>query len=110
MGPNAADHKLPMTGSTIIGCSLLLWHQTSDAEFPCATCVVLVQQEMLARRDYSDVRACGMDYKDSDAQSEAMCVLARQIQGKIWNKKGLEGKKSLYLKVKRREFTRTSQI
>lgn len=50
------------------------------------------------------VRACGMDYNDSDAQSEAMCVSARQIQGKIWNKKGMEGilltKKSLYLKVK----------
>lgn len=58
MGRDAADQKLLMAGSPLIGCSLLLWHQTSDAEFPCATCVVLVQQEVLARRDYSGVRTC----------------------------------------------------
>lgn len=85
MGPDAADHKLLMAGSPLIGCSLLLWYQTSDAEFPCATCVVLVQQEVLARRDYSGVRTCTcvIDYNNCDSQSGAARVLVRQIRVKI---------------------------
>lgn len=31
---------------------------------------VLVQQEVLARTDYSDVGECGIDYYESDSQSE----------------------------------------
>ena len=39
--------------SPLIGCSLLLWYQTSDAEVSCPTSV-LVQQEVVARME-SDV-------------------------------------------------------
>lgn len=64
----------------LIGCSLLLWYQTSDAEVPCATSV-LVQQEVLAVRDSQRVIVWVSVYRDesdshtvSDAQSVCVCV------------------------------------